>query len=452
MKKFARPILIVPAVFLLLIALVYIIINVYIQSGSVQTRIQATAAEALGGPVTISGCSLTPWSGFSLYDIELRDPGTQEPLFQAKRLRFRIPLLPLLSQRIEIKSATLLSPSIAWNTARSTWRFPSPKSKPKPIPDPDAPEKTGLKGPSYSVDIKSARIVDGSISIFSGENRLVAQADKVNLRSSIQDIEKNPVIDGTLQSQQLNIQNRFYLHNIKATFRFEDEVFNITPLLAEIADGKLEANARIDNSTKNFNSDLNITNASVPILLKNAGVPSQDSKGTAQAMFDFSGKIDDRSSWTGDGRAELIESQLRPVEFIRQLGQLFQIDELQLLDLDKAFATFELRDENIFVSELVMKSENLQILSQGKIGLQGNLDMPSRLLLNQELQRNLKALVGKALEDAPEEGYRQISFAVNGTLSNPKTDLLDKLTGVKIGGQIGNILQNIFALPSKKKD
>jgi hypothetical protein len=42
-------------------------------------------------------------------------------------------------------------------------------------------------------------------------------------------------------------------------------------------------------------------------------------------------------------------------------------------------------------------------------------------------------------------------FSVTGTVSHPKTDLLDKLTGFRIGQDVGGLLKNLFkAAPEKK--
>ena len=44
-------------------------------------------------------------------------------------------------------------------------------------------------------------------------------------------------------------------------------------------------------------------------------------------------------------------------------------------------------------------------------------------------------------------------FSITGTVSRPKTDLLDKLTGFRIGEDVGGLLKNLFrAPPQKPKD
>ena len=44
-------------------------------------------------------------------------------------------------------------------------------------------------------------------------------------------------------------------------------------------------------------------------------------------------------------------------------------------------------------------------------------------------------------------------FSITGTVSRPKTDLLDKLTGFHIGEDVGGLLKNLFrALPQKPKE
>ena len=56
--------------------------------------------------------------------------------------------------------------------------------------------------------------------------------------------------------------------------------------------------------------------------------------------------------------------------------------------------------------------------------------------------------------DSEDPEYRQIPFTVTGRIDNPKTDLLDKLIGAKVGQDVGGILMNILrpSAPQKSED
>ena len=63
-------------------------------------------------------------------------------------------------------------------------------------------------------------------------------------------------------------------------------------------------------------------------------------------------------------------------------------------------------------------------------------------------------VLGESLVDSEDPEYRQIPFSVTGRIDNPKTDLLDKLIGAKVGHDVGGLLVNILrsSVPQKSED
>ena len=55
-------------------------------------------------------------------------------------------------------------------------------------------------------------------------------------------------------------------------------------------------------------------------------------------------------------------------------------------------------------------------------------------------QRQLRGVLGNNLVDSEDPEYRQIPFSVTGRIDKPKTDLLDKLIGAKVGHDVGGML------------
>jgi hypothetical protein len=79
--------------------------------------------------------------------------------------------------------------------------------------------------------------------------------------------------------------------------------------------------------------------------------------------------------------------------------------------------------------------------------------LQARLHLNERLRKDLGGLLGNNFKESERPGYQQMPFSITGTVSRPKTDLLDKLTGFRIGEDVGGLLKNLFrAQPQKPKD
>ena len=104
------------------------------------------------------------------------------------------------------------------------------------------------------------------------------------------------------------------------------------------------------------------------------------------------------------------------------------------------------------MDDVTLKSENLILQGTGPIQFDGKMNLEAKLMVNQKLQRQLKGLLGQNFVPAEDPEFRQVPFSVTGRVDSPKTDLLDKLIGVRIGNDLGGLLKNIFRPPSDGKD
>jgi hypothetical protein len=111
-------------------------------------------------------------------------------------------------------------------------------------------------------------------------------------------------------------------------------------------------------------------------------------------------------------------------------------------------ALFHLDAGRIVIDELFLKSENLILAAKGPVNSSGEIDLQARLLFNEKLTARLRSLLGSQLTPAPETGYSQVAFKVSGTSLKPRTDLLERLTGIRVGGDLGGLLQGLFGRPA----
>ena len=79
------------------------------------------------------------------------------------------------------------------------------------------------------------------------------------------------------------------------------------------------------------------------------------------------------------------------------------------------------------------------------------MNLDARLLFNSKLQHQLRGMLGRNLIDSEDPEYRQIPFTVSGRIDNPRTDLLDKLIGAKVGQDVGGMLMNILRSNAPKR-
>ncbi|MEI6494148.1 MAG: hypothetical protein WCO94_16505, partial [Verrucomicrobiota bacterium] len=156
----------------------------------------------------------------------------------------------------------------------------------------------------------------------------------------------------------------------------------------------------------------------------------------------FAGRVD----------VSLREARFQPLDFIRQIGDLMNIQELRMFELKTAEAGLNIHDKKVTVETLVLESENLVLDATGPVGFDGKMKLQARLHLNERLRKDLAGLLSNNFKESERAGYQLMPFSITGTVSRPKTDLLDKLTGFHIGDDVGGLLKNLFrALPQKPK-
>jgi hypothetical protein len=146
----------------------------------------------------------------------------------------------------------------------------------------------------------------------------------------------------------------------------------------------------------------------------------------------------------------LQQARFQPLDVIRQIGVLMGIQELQMLELKTAEAAFNIRDKKVTADSIVLESENLVMDAKGPIGFDGKLKLQARLHLNERLRKDLAGLLGNNFKESERPGYQQMPFSITGTVSRPKSDLLDRLTGFRIGQDVGGLLKNLFRAPPPK--
>jgi hypothetical protein len=439
--KFAKPILFAAAIAAAILCAFYLAINLYLQSQGVQKRIQSQASNAIGGLVEIRGTSYTPWGGLTLSGIGVRQSEESQPFFEAGRIRLHIQLLPLLGGKVILQNITVDKPILA---LRENEPFPPPR--PERATEVEAPPSPApARDRKVTVEIRNFHIREGTVLFYNSRGAIIARMEKIQNRTKFGQL---PAMKGTLRASTLNGPTTT-LRNLDVPYEFDGITITARFITAEIAGGKLKAEFTANLETGFYQCAFALNEALLPTMLEESGIPGGRAKGSLHMEAEMEGNLRNQESIAGTGFVELRESQIEPVEAIRQLGTLFQIDELQLLTLSQARADFTLSGQGLHLDPVFLQSENLIIDSKGTVDFQGNLDLQSRLLLNEKLYRNLRMIVGKNLEEAPEEGYRQIPFEVSGPISNPNINLMEKLN---LGGGVGGFLRNIIRQPGTSQD
>jgi len=187
-------------------------------------------------------------------------------------------------------------------------------------------------------------------------------------------------------------------------------------------------------------------------LTQDAGGDARRARGKVNARLSLGGEPGNKESIEGTATVDMIAARFVPVDFLVQLGELLGVAELQVLDLQEATSRFTIAGGAVLVDDIRLKSENLMLTGSGTAEFDGDLALDGKLLVNKKLQKQLRALMGKNFVASDDPEYKMLEFKVTNTLSNPKTDLLDKLIGIRVGDDMGGLIRNLFKAPSPPKE
>ncbi len=449
MTRFAKIILAVLAGLVGLFVLGLLGINLYLQSADVQLRIRLATERAIGMPVTVQRTLYLPWSGLTLTGLSLPDPTVpQENLVHAPSFAVRFEFLPLLGRRFVISEVNLDSPHLALRqTEDRRWiLLPPPKPAASPAPE-RPPEAARPSAPAFSVELRRFRVVNGSADIIDRKGAVLVRIEGLELTGTLDDKHR---VEGDLWIENIALIDQFFPNRLRAHFVQEGDRLIVSDIKSALAGGRIRAEAQVVAPRKSapaFQIRGTVDEISLPQLLAEATGDDADAAGTLQGRFELHGNPLVSKTLAGKGDFSLDSAQLRPLDFIQQIGAILNIDELQLLRLQQATLQARVEDEKVLIDDFTLRTENLAIMGTGPIRFNGKLKLQCRLLLNDKLQRQLDAIVGDTLEPSEDANFKQVAFNVTGRVDRPQTDLVERITGYKVPN-IGGILKGLFRMPA----
>lgn len=467
MRKFAKYIFIGAGILLLMYALAVLGLNIYLQSEVLQKRIRTTAESVAGSPVRIQGTHYTPWSGFIVTGISVRGhalPG-QPPFLEAASVSFRFDLFALLQGKLTIIEVEVVNPSLVSFQPRPE---PVPESVavlPEPLPSPtpqapNAPEarpEIVITAPSFPppmplspgpvVEVKRIRIENGMTQFFDSKGAPVLAMTGIGISGNFL---PDRSITGTFRIAGMGVGLFVHPKHLKGTFTWKNGRLVIPDLQADWAGGKLTGSIETDPG-KGFSALATADGVLIKKLAADAGIDGDGTRGSLSFKGQLQGIAGKPETFKGKVDVSLQQARFQPLDFIRQIGELMNIQELRMLELKTAVAGLTIQDRKVSVDNLVLESENLVIDARGPVGFDGKMKLQARLHLNERLRKDLAGILGNNFKESDRAGYEQMPFSITGTVSRPKTDLLDKLTGFRIGQDVGGLLKNLFKAPPEKK-
>lgn len=462
-----------PAVLLLILsALSILMLNLYLRMESTRNIICKTFSGMLDSPVSVRNIQGIPFVGIRITGVNSVRNG--RPFFSAESVSVRPDYLALFHGNLVMKGLTLVNPAVhlslgspAVTSTQVVMQVPSP---PTSSPAPSVPQPTPAAGPSefpspptvpengvtpqqtlHDFPMASIGIDRGAFFIEDQQGNPILKISGIDLKGKEASTGE---WKGQLRASLAVIASRFIIRDLKTTVSFTrgTTTLAMNPLTATFGGGKIQGGAVIvaNPGLPRYSINLNLADASLKKLLADASMGSSSAEGKITGGLELSGIAGQGSSMQGKGSLLCSDATIQPVDFLKQIGHLLNIEELQLLRITEGKCLFQVESGHVAIDDLSLRSENLILTAKGPVKPSGDLDLDSRLLFNEKLSGKLRGILGRQLTPAPESGYSQIAFHVAGPATNPKTDLIERITGFKIGGDLGGLLQGLFGRPAPK--
>lgn len=441
-------------------------LNLYLQTPRIQQQIHSSLTAALGIPVSIGSVTVTPTGSLKLERLSATSEG-QISLFTADSAIIRPCYFRLLKGEFSICKLALTHPvmqaSLA-NTAclaapsfRMTPQIQNGVALPAPSPTVKQPVQNTAQPPSQTTLVgvttifPHLSITDGEFTLLNIENRPIVSFRNISLQG---DHTCAGGWNGLLQMGETTIGTGIILHDLRAPISITDNPARLIldHLTSVMGGGKLEGSFSLDlsPSASRYKTELTLSGATLNQFLSDASFDSSSAQGSITGSLQLSGIAGSGASMEGNGSLLCRDAILQPADFLRQIGEILQIDELRLLRLSESKCLFSIHAGVPHLDDLNLHSENLILDATGPFNLTGEMNLQARLLFNEKITSRIRGFLGSQLSQAPEPGYSQVTFHISGSPQNPKTDLLERLTGIHIGGGLGGFLQGLFGAPPAK--
>ena len=464
MQKFGRLALIFIGGLSIFAAVVFLALNLYVQSQGTQARIQQELRQRFGATLKIGRISVTPWSGLKLSGITIAQgtTGTNANFLEAKNFGLRIAFFSLFSRRLLVKEVTLVSPNVVWpQNADGKWRLPdlrrervenSPtitaesedsssrtSEKAKPLtenaatatPAKQAPVAVGRKinvPAAFVSEIHKVSVSDGAFRFLGRANEPVANFEGVGFRASVSSAF---ALHGNARVARVSLRDRFFLQQLRSPLRYDSNGLDLSQISARVGSGDVAGRFTMQPEADEspFRVELKFRGVQADQIIIEGGGPSGVLQGKLEGSLQTEGKTTDPDALSGTGEIFLRDGQLRQYNLLVALGQLFQIEELTQLHLDQAEAKYHLAPGMVTIDELVLRSTNIHLSATGTVSFRGKLHLSSRLAINEKIRAQLFKPIQANFQPTEEPGYSAVDFEVSGTLERPKTNLLEKVVG-----------------------
>ncbi len=290
------------------------------------------------------------------------------------------------------------------------------------------------KAPDIRLDVLSKKLdIDHLMALLAGIGApAAAQGEKKTAAKT----PGSPVAPGKLLPPGLKVAGQIKIDESRykglsiadflVRYNLEKGIFTVSDFSARAADGQIQSDLRVDLNQPGLAYDGTFNIDGLQVMSAVAGLTEKEFNqvsGTLNTHMTFSGNgiewPEMKKSLTAQGDYGLFDGQIKKTAITESVAGLLKMDELRELSFEKIDGTLDVKNGQLFLKSTMNGSE-VSGLAQGKIGLDGKLDLPVTLQFSPELSQKLSQQISVAKYLSDETGRTEIKLKLAGTLDRPR--------------------------------
>jgi len=203
---------------------------------------------------------------------------------------------------------------------------------------------------------------------------------------------------------------------------FKDkDLLIISPLVAGVADGKIELRAKIDSINKKIVVNALVNDVDLAKLVKQLKLEKSSLSGILSMDADFENKS--LTSWDkleGSGKASIHNGNIWEINFLKGMGEFLFIPEFEEIKFEEGYSDLIFKGDNVVFENIELKSYQMDLKGKGRISFKGDLNFMLISEFNPDVvsaSQGLKSFFTNIL------GKTSLAIELKGTVKNPSYDV-----------------------------
>lgn len=432
-RRIAKYVAIAAIVLVLLIAVGGWFLNRWLQTPATRATIEGRLSDALHMPVKIETLGFSAWGGLTAKKITVSHSGTV--LFDAAGISAGHRFAPLFRGSFALGEVRIEQPHFRMiQNADGKWGMPKPVAPPQPVPvkteTPQPPPATVTT--SVPVTQKRAAISIGKIIVEGGTLELMDKSGAPFLTVAGMNVTLRDVTDaafsGDFSTGRATLHGWFALDHLNGVATHAAREFRISKLAGEAGGGSVTGEAKwIEGATGN--ALLKFAGINLDRAAQNAGASARKIAGTLGGDAQLENFGTDPKAITGKGSLTLTGGDCSQFEVLRQIADALRLASLANFHIADATATFQIAGGQAVLSPMEISAPPAGITLNGPIGFDGVMNIAAFLHLPTDLIERQGSMLAARFSPADARSRRSVPFNITGSLSKPKQNLAEGLTG-----------------------